>query len=379
MVERRQIVEMASRSGGEAGVLVTLVRAEGSSYRRPGARLLTSAGSTAYAGTISGGCLENEVIKKAIWKVRHGAVVERYSTLFDDTAEIPYGLGCGGTIDLLLEAAGTPEFQALTQALEASLAGHRSTVLTWLPTAGRALKRAVIADTGEVLFRSAGLDPDQLAAQINSVLLAEIPDVFVEQLAPPQRLFVLGAGDDAKPVVSMADLLGWNSIVVDGRTHLARKERFPTAEAVVMAHAEDLPRLGIMPEDAVVLMTHSYEQDRAWLSAVLPIAPRYLGVLGARHRSSLLVSEAAVMTGLSIEECCARIYAPVGLNLGGDGPEAIALSVIAEVQACCTGGLPSSRRLSAVEVTEQIAQGGASRYLQSCALNLDPDLKPSVA
>jgi xanthine/CO dehydrogenase XdhC/CoxF family maturation factor len=377
MVERRQIVEMARRIGDEAGVLVTLVRAEGSSYRRPGARLLTSAGSTAYAGTISGGCLENEVIKKAIWKVRHGAVVERYSTLFDDTAEIPYGLGCGGTIDLLLEAAGTPEFQALVDALEASLAGHRSTVLTWLPTAGRALKRAVIADTGEVLFRSVGLDPDQLSAQINSVLLAEIPDVFVEQLAPPQRLFVLGAGDDAKPVVSMADLLGWNSIVVDGRSHLARKERFPSA-AVVMAHAEDLPRLGITPEDALVLMTHSYEQDRAWLAAVLPIAPRYLGVLGARHRSSLLVSEAAAMTGLSVAECCARIYAPVGLNLGGDGPEAIALSVIAEVQACCTGGLPSSRRLSAAEVTEQIAKGGASRYLQSCALNVDPDRNASV-
>jgi xanthine dehydrogenase accessory factor len=365
---------MARRSGGEAGVLVTLVRAEGSSYRRPGARLLTSAGSTAYAGTISGGCLENEVIKKAIWKVRDGAVLERYSTLFDDTAEIPYGLGCGGTIDLLLEAAGTPEFHALMQALEASLVGQRSTVLTWLPAAGRTLKRAVLSDTGEALFCSADLDADRLSAQINAVLLAEIPDVFVEQLAPPQRLFIFGAGDDAKPVVGMADLLGWNSTVVDGRTHLARKERFPTAENVVIAHAEDLPRLGLTPEDAVVLMTHSYEQDRAWLAALLPLAPRYLGVLGARHRSSLLVSEAAAMTGLRIADCCARIYAPVGLNLGGDGPEAIALSVIAEVQACCTGGLPSSRRLSATEVAEQIAQGGASRYLQSCALNFDPEL-----
>jgi len=378
MVERKQIVEMARRSGGEAGVLVTLVRAEGSSYRRPGARLLTSAGSTAYAGTISGGCLENEVIKKAIWKVRDGAVVERYSTLFDDTAEIPYGLGCGGTIDLLLEAAGTPEFHALMQALEASLVGQRSTVLTWLPAAGRTFKRAVLSHTGEVLFCSADLDADQLSSQINAVLLAEIPDVFVEQLAPPQRLFLFGAGDDAKPVVGMADLLGWNTTVVDGRPHLARKERFPTAENVLIAHAEDLPQLGITAEDAVVLMTHSYEQDRAWLAALLPVAPRYLGVLGARHRSSLLVSEASVMTGLPIAGCCARIYAPVGLNLGGDGPEAIALSVIAEVQACCTGGLPSSRRLSAAEVAEQIAQGGASRYMQSCALNLDPELNPSV-
>ena len=82
-------------------VLVTLVRAEGSSYRKPGARLLTIGGE--YAGTISGGCLEAEVLKKAAWAVRSGALVERYSTTFDDTSDIPYGLGCGGTVDLLLE------------------------------------------------------------------------------------------------------------------------------------------------------------------------------------------------------------------------------------------------------------------------------------
>jgi xanthine/CO dehydrogenase XdhC/CoxF family maturation factor len=382
MVERRQIVqmtremagrEMAGPGAGETGVLVTLVRTEGSSYRRPGARLLTFANSPGYAGTISGGCLETEVVKKALWKVRGGAVVERYSTLFDDTAEIPYGLGCGGTIDLLLEPTRTPEFEALAKALEGSLEGERATVVTWLPTMatvtaeGRALQRAVFLASGEVVFRSAGL----AAEAVDAALIAEDPDVFVEHLAPPQRLVVLGAGDDAKPVASMAHLLGWNATVIDGRQQLARAERFPTAE-VLVATASEMAAVKIAPEDAVVLMTHSYEQDRAWLAQVLPIAPRYLGVLGARHRSSLLVSEAALMAGLSVTECCERIYAPVGLKLGGDGPEAIALSVIAEVQACCTGGRPSSRRLSAEDVAEQIAQGGASRYLQTqCALDLD--------
>ena len=110
----------------------------------------------------------------------------------------------------------------------------------------------------------------------------------------------------------------------------------------------------------MVLMSHSYEQDREFLAAVLPVAPRYLGVLGARHRSSLLVSEAAAMTGLSVAECCGRLYAPVGLDLGGDGPEAIALAVIAEAQACIQGKLGASRRLSAEDVAEQIAQGGAA-------------------
>ena len=220
MVERRQIVEMARRGAGEAGVLVTLVRIEGSSYRRPGARLLTFATNSAYAGMISGGCLETEVVKKALWKVKAGAVVDRYSTLFDDTAEIPYGLGCGGTIDLLLESTRTPEFEALIRALERSLLSERATVVTWLPAAGRPLQRAVILASGEVVFRSTGLT----AEAVESALLAEDPDVFLEHLAPPQRLVVLGAGDDAKPVVNIAHLLGWNTTVVDGRQQLARTE-----------------------------------------------------------------------------------------------------------------------------------------------------------
>jgi xanthine/CO dehydrogenase XdhC/CoxF family maturation factor len=117
-------------------------------------------------------------------------------------------------------------------------------------------------------------------------------------------------------------------------------------------------------------MTHSYEQDREMLTAVLPIQPRYLGLLGARHRSSLLVSEAAVMAGLSVEECCERIWAPVGLDLGGDGPEAIALAVMAEAQAACTGKLGTSRRLTAADVARHVREGGSSRYLQTqCAVD----------
>jgi xanthine/CO dehydrogenase XdhC/CoxF family maturation factor len=127
--------------------------------------------------------------------------------------------------------------------------------------------------------------------------------------------------------------------------------------------------LGIRAADAVVVMTHSYEQDRAMLAALLPVGPKYLGVLGARHRSSLLVSEAAAMIGRTVAECCERIYAPVGLDLGGDGPEAIALAVISEAQAVCMGKLGASRRLTAEDVARQVSEGGASRYLQAqCAL-----------
>jgi xanthine dehydrogenase accessory factor len=195
-------------------------------------------------------------------------------------------------------------------------------------------------------------------------------EVFVERIAAPQRLFVLGAGDDAKPLVSMAALLGWTVTVMDGRSQLVRTARFPEAGSVEVVSSASDTILGILPGDAVVLMTHSYEQDRELLAAVLPLRPRYLGLLGARHRSSLLVSEVAVKLGWTIAACCEQIYAPVGLDLGGDGPEAIALAVIAEVQACCMGKLGTSRRLSPEDVARHLREGGGSRYLQvQCALD----------
>jgi xanthine dehydrogenase accessory factor len=373
MMEHRQIVRLWQRGG--AAVMVTLVRAEGSSYRRPGARLLLGSRGE-YAGTISGGCLEAEVLRKATWLVREGAVLERYSTMFDDTVEVPFGLGCGGVVDLLLEPGDTTECQALMAALEKAIAGEEVTVLTWLPHEDRSLARAVLAANGDFTFASVGLtEPELVEARAEVLRQGWIEnmhgEMFVEKIAAPQRLFVLGAGDDAKPLVSMGALLGWSVIVMDGRGQLARAERFPEAERVMVVPSVSADVLRIRPEDAVVLMTHSYEQDRELLAAVLPLRPRYLGLLGARHRSSLLVSEVAVKLGRTVASCCEQIYAPVGLDLGGDGPEAIALAVIAEVQACCMGKLGTSRRLSAEDVERHIREGGGSRYLQAqCALDV---------
>ena len=360
---------------GRASVLITLVRAEGSSYRRPGARLLLGAPGE-YAGTISGGCLETEVVRKAEWMVRKGAVVERYSTMFDDTADVPFGLGCGGIVDLLLEPANTAECEALMAALAAAVAGEDTTVLTWLPREGRGLQRAVLAASGDYTFASDRLtEPELVAARAAVLQRGGIEDasagIFLERIIAPQRLFVLGAGDDAKPLVSMAALLGWRVSVADGRAQLARSERFPEAERVVTVPGGSYAGLGIQANDAVVLMTHSYEQDRDLLAAVLPLRPRYLGLLGARHRSSLLVCEVAGMLKWTIAECCAQIYAPVGLDLGGDGPEAIALAVIAEVQACCMGKYVASRRLLPEDVERHVNEGGGARYLQlQCAMDV---------
>jgi xanthine dehydrogenase accessory factor len=365
MIERRQIVGLWHE--GTADVLVTLVRVEGSSYRQAGARLLTAT-SGGYAGTVSGGCLEADIVRKAAWTVRQGAVVEQYAMSFDDTAEIPFGLGCGGTVDLLLEPAHTPEAKALFEAMDASLHGKESTVITFLPGGGRSLRRLVLNEQGDVLFASPELSAEKISCARALQPGQPYEGRFVEHLGAPQRLFVLGAGDDAKPLVRLAALLGWTAVVADGRAPLARSDRFPEAEQVLTVSSA--VALGIRPQDAVVLMTHSYEQDRTLLISALPLRPRYLGLLGSRHRSSLLISEAAATLGHSTESCCASIFAPVGMDLGGDGPEAIALSIVSEIQALCHGRRGPSRRLTADEIAEQIEQGGASRYLQlECGLS----------
>ena len=352
LTERRKIVDMWQK--GNAAALASLVHVEGSSYRNTGARLLIGLDGT-YAGSVSGGCLEAEIVRKGQWLVRSGAVVERYSTLFDDTADIPYGLGCGGTVDVLIEPVTTPEFAALMQAFASSLEDQPSFVRTWLPGSGRPLARKIQTPSGDLLFRSSHLPA------------VGTDDPFAEYIEPPQRVFLFGAGDDAQPMARLASLLGWTVYVLDGRPQWARPERFPEARKVLASSELAAPRPGA--DDAVVLMTHSYEQDRAWLEQVLPLQPKYLGLLGSRHRSALLVAEAAQTLGWPLEQACERLFSPVGLDLGGDGAEAVALSAIAEIQSCMHGKLGHSRRMTPDKIAHQIAQGGASRYLQAqCAL-----------
>jgi xanthine dehydrogenase accessory factor len=371
MMERRQIVELWRRSpaGVQPGVLVTLVRVEGSSYRRAGARLLTVSGLRGHAGTISGGCLESDVVRRAAWIARDRAAMERYSTSFDDTSDIPFGLGCGGTVDLLFEPVAAPEGEALLRALEDSLTGREFKVVSFLPDDRRSLRRVVFDAAGEIVFASPELSQHKLDCARTMTPGRAYQGRFAERIEAPQRLFVLGAGDDAKPLVEMAALLGWTVIVADGRAQLATAERFPRAERVTVLRG-GADTLGAGHQDAAILMTHSYEQDRGLLTSLLPIAPAYLGLLGSRHRSSLLIAEAAAMLGRSVEDCCERVFAPVGMDLGGDGPEAIALAIVAEVQAVASGRIGGSRRMNAEEVAAQIELGGASRYLQAqCALD----------
>jgi xanthine/CO dehydrogenase XdhC/CoxF family maturation factor len=325
-----------------------------------------------YEGSISGGCLEADLLQKAAWLIRDGSVVKRYSTLFDETAEMPFGLGCGGVLDVLLERVESPECQALLGAMESTLSRRGHVIATWLPTADRVMMRAIFRADGEFVFASGGLSSESISQARMKCWRddeSEIDGVFVERLVPPQRLFVFGAGNDAKPLVTIACLLGWSVTVIDGRPHPARRTRFAESNAEIASSPEVAIRR-IDSRDAVVIMTHSYGQDRDFLTSVLPLRPRYLGLLGSRQRSSLLISEAAAKLDLSISECCAHICAPVGLDIGGEGPEAIALAIIAEAQACCLGKANESRKLAADNVQRYLATGDAHNYAQiQCALD----------
>jgi xanthine/CO dehydrogenase XdhC/CoxF family maturation factor len=165
----------------------------------------------------------------------------------------------------------------------------------------------------------------------------------------------------------MAALLGWTVLVADGRAHHATRERFPAAEKVIALGSAQHPtqNLDVLSSDAVVIMTHSYEQDRSLLAATLARPTRYLGLLGARHRTSILLSEAADLLGLPLADCCARLHAPIGLNLGGDGPEAVALAVLAQIQAVTHGQAGEQRRLTPSDIAEWIAHGPASATLRA--------------
>jgi xanthine/CO dehydrogenase XdhC/CoxF family maturation factor len=377
--ERREIAQLCRETGREgAGVLFSLVRVSGSSYRRPGARLLTLPDGRS-AGTISGGCLEADLRRRAQWRVRDGASVERFTTTFDDTAEIPYGLGCGGEVDLLAEAADAPEGVALLEALAATLRGEFRLIATVLPEAGVPLSRIVVDTQGDVLFASDALETERvvdvrraaLSASHGSVVETAFGSMFVERLDPIQRLLIFGAAEGSRSLCRMAAGMGWSVVVADGRSQMVRPELFPEAEHVAVVNTiRDLP---VQRGDAAVLMTHSYEQDRSFLAELLHADLRYLGVLGARHRSALLLQEAAEMAGVSLATAVERTHAPIGLNVGGDGPEAVALSVMAELQRAITGqtGAAEARAMGLDDV-ERLLRDGPVPFLRHeiCAMDL---------
>jgi len=339
-------------------VLSTVIAVEGPSYRKSGAcMLLTQDGRR--AGTVSGGCLEAEVARRAWWFTANGPSVQRFSTVEDD-GDRPYGSGCGGVVWLLMERRPTaaPLLNALEQAFRQRIPIALATILEGEHMGRRSFAGLDPAQTAGPAF--AEPDPLQrLAAEAlacrrssESKLSVQGTEVRIWTGFRPARsgLWIFGAGDDAQPLVQLGKALGWYVTVADGRSHLATRERFLLADETHLLPAGDVPAgqpnplVNLRPHDAVVVMTHSFEQDSRALASLLAldVRPAYIGVLGPQRRTRELLSEAARLLNLAnssapsisdtVERWLSQLHAPTGLDLGAESPETIALSIAAEIQ-----------------------------------------------
>jgi xanthine/CO dehydrogenase XdhC/CoxF family maturation factor len=351
----------ALESTGSDYVLATVVDVDGPSYRKPGARMLIAPDGRR-AGTVSGGCLEAEVVKRAWWLTESGPVVERYSTAEDD-GDMPYGSGCGGVVYLLLERRVTaaPLLTALETAFHARVPLAIATVLDGAgianrvfagPTIQKGRNQSTAETSGAILENLAFLALERMQSIDQRVAIdGSDTRIWVDYRAARPGLWIFGAGDDAKPLLRLARQLGWFAAVADGRSHLATLERFPSADKVLAFLSSALPESAssfladVKATDAVVLVTHSFEQDSRILAALLSgdFVPAYLGVLGPQRRTREVLAESARLLGLAnaaeqAEQWLAQMHAPTGLDLGAETPAAIALSIIAEIQQTLTNG-----------------------------------------
>ncbi|HJW25626.1 MAG TPA: XdhC family protein [Rhodocyclaceae bacterium] len=349
MGELETIVRAARRAvqEGEAPVLATVVAVAGSAYRRPGARLLIT-GEGWRAGSVSGGCLEKDIVTRGPWLAANGPLTLTYDTTDDE--ESAYGLGCRGVIRILLERLETGGAVDLLAFLEEGLARRRPGVVATLVAVAapghRVGQRLLWAGGWAVahdLPAAATLDAcAALAGEVEAAgasAIRRLPvaggevELFAEYVAVPPSLVVFGAGHDAVPLVRFAKALGFHVTVVDGRPGQVTAARFPLADRLQVCRPEAVgDAVAITAETLAVVMTHSLAADRQIVAALLPSPARYIGVLGPRKRSEELLAELDAGPG-----ALGRLYAPVGLDLGAEGPEAVALSIMAEIEAVVAG------------------------------------------
>jgi xanthine/CO dehydrogenase XdhC/CoxF family maturation factor len=282
--ERRQRAAVAGPS--EMYALATLVRAQGSSYRRPGARMMVAVDGSA-VGSLSGGCLEEEVIVRAREVLRTGTPAWME---FDTRRRF----GCHGSLEIFIERVGPGFFARLADCYHA--------------------RRSIVLAT---CFARAGVETGTRFVDEKD---GTAPETFVQRIAPPVQLLVIGDGPDSGALRSFGETLGWSVMQLDCVTDL---------------------RGGDCDEwTAAIVKTHNYGRDCAALRALLPLGLRYIGLLGPRRRRDQLVGD-ILDSGVEVN---GSVFGPAGLDLGGDAPEAIALSIIAEIQAVFAGGSGQSLR-----------------------------------
>jgi xanthine dehydrogenase accessory factor len=355
MSETAEVLEAISSfdSQGRKIALATIVGVTGSTYRRPGARLLVAEDGT-MVGNLSGGCLEGEVHGVAQIVMQSGeSRLELYDLTADDEVVWGWGLGCNGAIEVFIEpAAKAVELAgAIRRAIDETRPVVAATVLQSSAPGIEPGARLLVEETGEfggTLGRAVddrAVAGEALRALADSetvareVALSEgAARIFFESIEPPPRLMICGAGHDAIPVAAAAAGLGWRVVVVDDRESLLNRDRFPGARTFVNCPPEEVAEAGGVDERTwAVVMSHNYLRDRDYLRALAGSRAAYVGMLGPKARLQRLLGDLATEGITPTEEELVRIHGPAGLDIGAEGPEEIAAAIIAEILALSRG------------------------------------------
>src|SRR5215204_270439 len=340
MKEIRDIIKAFDEAEklGKQTALATVVHVEGSSYRRPGARMLIEDDGQ-LTGAISGGCLEGDALRKALLVMTEKrSKLVAYDTMDDDDAKFGVGLGCNGIIQVLIEPIDMANPNNPIQYLKTINEKRQKAVLITLfslqdkkdPQYGTCL---LLKEDGKIIDHAPVLK-DVLLADANEALLNQTSSfknyisndhnltAFIEMIKPPVSVIIIGAGNDVIPVVDMADILGWETTVVDGRANYAKKERFVSACQVLVSKPEQvLEQIEIDEHTVFLLMTHNYNYDMAMLRQLLQKNVAYIGMLGPKKKRERMLNELREEGLVFTEQQLSVLHSPVGLDIGAETSE----------------------------------------------------------
>lgn len=327
-------VDLAARKAA----IATVVRVRGSSYRSPGARMLITDDGR-WVGSISGGCLEGDALRKARQvMIENKAITVTYDTNEDSNQNLGIGLGCNGIIDVLIEPAQDAiGFYASIVKIEEPVA---------LATTFDGKKYLVNSDSKATNPIEEKLLELFESRQSKTETIGGV-EVFLELIQPGIKLIIFGGGFDARPVSQLAKSLGWEVQVTDECAAHIAPLFFPTADKLSLCHRQFVDRdFNITPYTACVLMSHNYEYDRDVLKKLLKTEAPYVGIMGPRKRFDKMVTDFEKDSFHLSSDQVNRIHSPIGLDIGAEAPDEIAIAIISEIQARFTnrdGGFLKNR------------------------------------
>ena len=349
MKEIQEILKKSSKLTNDAkAILATVVDVVGSGYRRPGARMLIDENGYS-VGTVSGGCLEADVLERAKKVLETGEpTVITYDTTDDENSVFGLNMGCRGIVRILLEAFDRKSFlfeilQNVFQNRQRQFIGTIISSKELSETGGRIFYGddgifdfvnfpENLRDAEEFKNDCADFFSQNRTPEVREYKIGEdVFEMFFENINPPLKLLIFGTGYDALPLINFAKEIGWNVTAIDHRAAFANAERLPEADEIIVSSSEDLS--GEIFEDknsVAVIMTHNYERDRNILRRLLHSKCVYIGALGPKKRTQNLLEE--IGEDFAPEQL-EKLHAPVGLDIGAETPETIALSIVAEINS----------------------------------------------